>query len=170
MHDPEWQQGVLWGKPRPGHYEGQVMYHIADVLANVDRIARTEEERRILRLIALIHDSFKYRVDTSKPRTGPNHHAYLARKFAERYIDNPALLELIELHDEAYNSWRLGALKDRWRDAEERANRLIARLGPLVPLYIQFFRADNHTASKRRDPLTWFEHLLRRNGIDIPPE
>ena len=34
--DPEWQQGVLWGEPRPGHNEGQVMYHIADVLTNVD--------------------------------------------------------------------------------------------------------------------------------------
>ncbi|MGZ3629369.1 MAG: hypothetical protein ACXVDN_17110 [Ktedonobacteraceae bacterium] len=25
--DVAWQQGALWGEPRPGHSEGQVMYH-----------------------------------------------------------------------------------------------------------------------------------------------
>ena len=34
--DPEWQRGVLWGTPRPGHPEGQVVHHIEDVLQNVD--------------------------------------------------------------------------------------------------------------------------------------
>ena len=52
--DDEWKQGVMWGKPRPGHSEGQVSYHIAEVLANVDRLSRTEDERRALRLIALV--------------------------------------------------------------------------------------------------------------------
>ncbi len=35
--DPEWQEGIDWGKPRTGHLEGPVKYHIADVLANIDR-------------------------------------------------------------------------------------------------------------------------------------
>ena len=168
--DPEWQQGILWGKPRTGHLEGPVMYHIADVLANVDRHATTEEERHALRLIALIHDAFKYRVDPSKPKIGENHHAFIARRFAERYIHDPALLEIIELHDEAYNSWRLGALRGKWDKAEDRADRLVARLGSSLPLYIRFFRCDNQTASKDRTPLVWFEQFLRRKGFDVPPE
>ena len=90
------------------------MHHIADVLANVERQATSPEERRALRLIALIHDTFKYRVDQSRPKTGPNHHAAIARAFAERYIDDPALLDIIELHDEAYNSWLAGARNGRW--------------------------------------------------------
>jgi hypothetical protein len=112
--DVAWQQGVLWGEPRPGHSEGQVMYHIAEVLANIDHLARTDEERRDLRLIALIHDTFKYRVDPTKPRVGNNHHATIARQFAERYIDDAAILDIIELHDEAFNAWRLGASKGRF--------------------------------------------------------
>jgi HD domain len=168
--DEDWTEGAEWGKPRPGHSEGLVMYHIADVLANIDRIATTPEERRNLRLIALIHDSFKYRVDPSKPKTGANHHAFIARKFAERYIDDPALLEIIELHDEAYNSWRSGASKGKWEQAEERASRLVVRLGPSLPLYMRFFRADNATDSKEDDSLVWFEQFLRREGIDVLPE
>ena len=172
--DPEWREGITWGKPRPGHSEGQVRYHIAEVLANVDRHATTSEERRALRLIALIHDTFKYRVDTSRPRTGQNHHATLARRFAERYVDDPAILEVIELHDEAYNSWRRGAQNGRWDRAEARAarlvTRLVTRLGALLPLYIRFFRADNQTGSKDRASLLWFEQLLRESGFEIPPE
>jgi hypothetical protein len=32
--------------------------------------------------------------------TGENHHAMIARRFAERYVDDPKLLDVIELHDE----------------------------------------------------------------------
>jgi HD domain len=164
--DNEWQQGVSWGEPRPGHSEGQVMYHIAEMLENVDRLARGDEERRALRLIALIHDTFKYRVDFSKPRVGNNHHAVIARKFAERYIEDPAILEIIELHDEAFNSWRLGAFRGRWDEAEARASRLVAWLGSFLLLYVQFYGADNQTNSKEQDSLAWFEGLLRSNGFD----
>jgi hypothetical protein len=168
--DPEWRAGIVWGTPRPGHSEGQVRYHIAEVLANVDRQANTPAERRTLRLVALIHDTFKYRVDPSRPRTGGNHHGALARQFAERYIDDPTVLEIIELHDEAYNSWRLGIRAGQWDKAEARATRLITRLGARWPLYLRFFRADNHTGSKDRDSLIWFEELLRERGLDVPPD
>jgi hypothetical protein len=166
--DPEWQEGVAWGWPRPGHHEGQVMYHIADVLANVDRFASTAEERRKLRLIALIHDTLKYQVNQSLPMGG-NRHAAIARRFAERYIDDPALLDIIELHDEAFNSWRAGASRGHWDKAEARVNRLIERLGPSLPLYVRFYRADNQTSSKRPDSLLWFEHYLRERGYNVPP-
>jgi len=168
--DPEWKKGALWGKPRPGHSEGQVISHIAEVLANIDRLASSDEERRDLRFIALIHDTFKYRVDPTKPKVGENHHAKIARRFADRYLDDMVLLEIIELHDEAFNSWRLGALKGRWSEAEARADRLIARLGKSLPLYVRFFRADNQTVSKEQDSLDWFEQLLRKKGVTVPTE
>src|SRR6266700_5235887 len=100
--DPAWQEGVLWGIPRTGHLEGAIKYHIADVLANLDRQCLNDEERHFLRLVVLVHDTFKYQVDETRPRIGKNHHAYIARKFAERYVDDPVLLDIIELHDEAY--------------------------------------------------------------------
>ncbi|SRR5579885_1582552 len=66
--NPEWQKGAAWGHSRPGHPEGQVAYHIAEVLENVNRHATSAEERTDLRLIALIPDTFKYRVNPDKPK------------------------------------------------------------------------------------------------------
>ena len=166
--DPEWQQGAQWGVPRSGHPEGKVIYHLAEVLANVNRHATSPEERVDLRLIALMHDTFKYRVDSAKPKSGENHHAMLARRFAERFIEDRTLLDIIELHDEAYNSWQLGARKRKWAAAEERAGRLVARLGAAVPLYVQFFRCDNQTGSKSSASLEWFEGFLPARGYQLP--
>ncbi len=89
------------------------------MLRNVEREAPCPEERGRLRLAALIHDTFKYAVDASRARTGENHHGARARRFAERYLEDPALLELLELHDEAYDSWLAGQ-RDPQRGEEER--------------------------------------------------
>lgn len=166
--DPVWQEGAAWGTPRSGHPEGQVIYHIAEVLANVDRHATSAEERANLRLIALVHDSLKYRVDPDKQKTGENHHAMLARRFAERYLEDPALLDIIELHDEAYNSWKLGARKHKWEAAEARADRLLARLGDALALYVRFSRCDNETGSKSGASLDWFENFAQQRGFQVP--
>jgi hypothetical protein len=166
--DPAWQEGIEWGKPRFGHMEGPIKYHIAEVLANIDQQCPVEEERRALRLITLIHDTFKYCVNDLKPKIGTNHHAYIARKFAEHYIDDPKLLEIIELHDEAYNSWLLGAYKDRWHHAEERADALVHRLGASLSLYLCFFHADSETESKDQAPIRWFEQFLQQKGYALP--
>lgn len=168
--DPVWQKGAVWGRPRPGHPEGQVRYHLVEVLANVERYATSPEERRDLRLIALIHDTLKYQVDPYQPRTGEYHHGMLARRFAERYLQDEALLEVIELHDEAYNSWCMGSRKRRWNAAEERAGLLIDRLGAQMALYLRFLRCDNETGSKQPDSVKWFIELVRGRGIELPPD
>ncbi len=162
--DSSWQQGVAWGKPRFGHLEGAVKFHIADVLANIERQHPPLEERHQLRLIALIHDTFKYRVNDLKPKMGNNHHAHIARIFAEKYLDDSVLLDIIELHDEAYNSWRMGHYRNRWEHAEERVTNLINRLGPSLPLYVHFFLADSQTDSKDKAPVLWFTQLLETRG------
>ena len=133
--------------------------HIAEVLRNIDEGKPTSEDRTRLRLIALVHDTFKFKVDRSRPNVGTNHHAWLARNWSEQYIVDRDILDIIELHDEAYNSWSMGAHKGKWEKAEGRARNLIDRLGPRLPLYLQFYRADNKTDSKRQDPLLWFEKL-----------
>lgn len=166
--DPEWQEGVVWGEPRSGHLEGAVMYHIADVLRNIDAQCMTAEAHRELRLIALVHDTFKYRVDEARPKIGMNHHAHIARAFAERYISDPVLLDIIELHDEAYNCWRLGNHRGKWERVEERMAYLLQRLGPSLPLYLRFFYADSRTESKDPAPIAWFEQYLLAKGYSLP--
>ncbi len=158
--DPEWQEGAAWGDPRPGHPEGAVVLHIEEVLANVDEVALDPGDRERLRFVALIHDTFKHRVDRDQPREGANHHAVIARRFASRYSDDVELLEIIELHDEAFNAWVKGDRGGKWDAAEARARRLLDRLASSADFYVRFYRADNRTGSKDQAPLEWFEALL----------
>ena len=158
--DPEWQEGAAWGDPRPGHPEGAVVAHIEEVLANVDEVALDCRDRERLRFVALIHDTFKHRVDRDQPREGANHHAGIARQFATRYSDDAELLEVIELHDEAFNAWVKGEHGGKWDAAGARARRLLDRLATSVDFYVRFYRADNRTGSKDQAPLEWFEGLV----------
>jgi HD domain len=157
--DERWRAGAAWGWPRPGHPEGDVATHVRDVLDNLDRLGLAPDARRKLRLVALLHDAFKREVNRARPRTGDNHHAVIARRFAEGLTDDEDVLELIELHDEAYNAWLIGRRRGDWARAERRARDLIDRLGDRIGLYLAFFRADNATGDKDREPLRWFEAL-----------
>lgn len=163
--DPAWAAGSLWGAPRPGHPEGTVALHIGDVLANVDRIAPPPDpDRERLRFIAIVHDSFKAQVDRTRPKTGGNQHGRIARRFAERYTDDRAALEVIELHDDAYLAWRGGHCSGDWETAVAQACDLIRRLGPNYGLYMRFYEADNEVAGKDNEHRHWFAALAR----DLP--
>ncbi len=156
--DPEWIAGAAWGTPRPGHPEGSVASHVAAVLANVDRFAGSPQERAKLRFIAIVHDACKHLVDESRPREGANHHALLARRLAERFTDDREILEIIELHDEAFNAWRAFS-QGREKRAMERVRALVDRLGPALPLFWKFFQADNALPGKSEEPTAWFERV-----------
>jgi hypothetical protein len=169
--DPAWQEGARWGEPRPGHLEGSVASHIAEVLSNVDRYALDQHDRARLRLVALVHDTFKYKVDQSRPKSGDNHHAMLARRFAEGYVEDPEVLDVIELHDEAYNSWAKGLRSGDWGTGEARARDLMRRLGNTLPFYLRFYRADNETDGKSQEPLEWFErHAAQAESVEGHPK
>ncbi|HWG56772.1 MAG TPA: hypothetical protein VNT58_09660 [Gaiellaceae bacterium] len=159
--DPAWQQGIEWGKARRGHPEGAVKHHIGHVLANVEREATSPEERRRLRLAALVHDSFKYRAPEGSARVGsPGHHGSLAAEFLARFVDDPELVEVVRWHDEGFAAW-MGLRRDRGR-AATRARALAERLGPALPLFLRFFRADNATEGKSPASVEWFERVVSR--------
>jgi hypothetical protein len=141
---PDWREGVEYGSSRRGHPEGAVKFHIADVLLNVDRFFVDSPDRGTLRLISLVHDTFKYRVDTDQPRFGENHHAMIARRFAESFISDTFVLDVIELHN-----------------ASRRALALLDRLGSNLALYLAFYRCDNATAGKEQNCYEWFEQFVR---------
>jgi hypothetical protein len=86
----------------------------------------------------------------------------IARRFVAALTSDRDVLEITELHDEAFNAWSVGSRRGDWGAAEERAARLIRRLGRRLHLYLAFYRADNASGDKRREPLTWFEGLVRR--------
>ena len=161
-NDPEFITGASYGKPRNGHPEGEVIYHIAEVLKNVD-LYSNEGSREDLRLLAILHDTFKHKVDKSKPKSGENHHGAIARRFAERYTSDLRILEILELHDDAYNAWCKGDRDKNWKAAESRADKLVSRLGDNLGLYFDFYRCDNETGDKSQECLKWFYELYLNN-------
>ena len=159
--DPAWQTGMIWGVPRPGHPEGPVLWHVRDVLDNVQALYGDSPERPRLRLIALLHDAFKYKVDRTAPRGPANTHEVFARRFAERYLDDPAVLEVIELHDAAYKAYRLLERTGNEEEAQRRARALIERLGSHLGLFLMFYECDNRTGDKGTAHYEWFLAICR---------
>jgi len=156
----EFRTGCLYGKPRSGHPEGQIIFHIREVLANVEKYS-TKNDREKLRVISLIHDTFKYKVNQNIPKIEENNHGMIARRFIEKYTQNQEILEITELHDEAFNSWKFGERKNNWNSAVQRAEKLIARLDNSLCLYLMFYKCDNLTGDKSRINYDWFENLAR---------
>jgi hypothetical protein len=159
LTDPDLLTGLAWGKPRPGHPEGEVLSHVREVLDNVDKVSPEKGEvRSKLRFIAIVHDSLKYQVDRSRPRFGENHHAMKARRVAERYTEDKDILDIIELHDEAYNAWQTSVRRGRPDVGRRRAIQLIERLGDNIDLFLLFYLCD-HTEGKNDDDMKWFKEV-----------
>lgn len=166
LREPEFLRGLMWGKPRYGHPEGKILYHIREVLNNVDKLDVTPQQREQLRLITFVHDTFKHLEDKNTyPRDWSKHHAVYARKFAEKYIDDEQLLKLIELHDEAYYSWRLTHQYSKVEEGKQRLVNLLENLNGNLQLYYLFFKCDTRTGDKNQAPLKWFEKTI--SGIEI---
>ena len=162
---PEFRRGLLWGVPRYGHPEGEVYKHVNEVNLNIDRLPVDADTRARLRLISLVHDTFTYLEDKGPQRDWSKHHGMLGRRFLEKYSDDEVVLDIVELHDEAYYCWRTISLFNLADDGERRLRRLLSRLGDSLLLYYLFFKCDTLTGDKIGAPLFWFEKNIP--GIDL---
>jgi hypothetical protein len=160
--DPVLTEGLAWGKPRPGHPEGTVGAHVADLLETIDRWGETGTRREELRFLALVHDSLKHSVQSWRPRVGENHHAMRARRFAERYTDDERLLATIEQHDRPYSLWRKA--RRRGRLDEDAFTHMIDRI-PDMDLFLRFVELDGSTEGKKAEPIRWLKDELSRRGV-----
>jgi hypothetical protein len=165
LQDDAFVKGLYWGVPRYGHPEGEIFKHIVEVLANIDRLPISAEDRAALRLITFSHDTFKYKEDKSFPRDWSKHHGVLARQFMEQFMDDTTILDIIELHDEAYYCWRSIHLYHKAHEGEQRLSQLLSRLGDGLQLFYLFFKCDTLTGDKNLAPLKWFEQTIK--GIEL---
>ena len=155
LETPELQAGLAWGSPRWGHPEGSVRAHVAALLA---LIGDDDPLRDDLRVLALTHDAFKAAVRPGERWSRDNDHAVLARRFAERFIDDERVLAALELHDEPYWIWRnAGAPKDGLVPLLDRV--------PDVELFARFVELDASTEGKDLSFLWWFRRELAVAGL-----
>jgi hypothetical protein len=159
--DPVLLEGLAWGEPREGHPEGDVGEHVSHLLGTIERWRVSEPLRSELRLLALLHDALKYRVQPWKPKTGENHHAARARRFAERYTDDERLLAAIEHHDRPYAIWR--RVKRTGKPQDEAVDEMLARI-PDPELFLGFVELDGSTEGKNPEPIRWLKDELARRG------
>ena len=160
--DPVLREGLKWGRPRRGHPEGTVGAHVADLLETIERWGETGRRREELRFLALVHDALKYQVQHWRLKTGENHHAMRARRFAERYTDDERLLATIEQHDRPYNLWRKA--RRRGRPDDEAFGEMLAGI-PDLDLFLRFVELDGSTEGKSREPIEWLRAELARRGV-----
>ena len=160
---PEFRKGLLWGEPRFGHPEGKVALHVREVLDNIEILPNlSRENRNRLRLIAIVHDTFKHAESRSRPRDWTKRHGLLARQFMEGYTSDAVVLDVIETHDDAYYKW----LAQRRRPSpHSQLDSLLSRVGHCLQLYYLFFKCDTQTGDKIQAPLRWFEQVAE--GIEV---
>jgi hypothetical protein len=160
--DPVLQEGLAWGEPRRGHPEGTVGAHVADLLATIERWGESGRRREELRVLALVHDSLKNRVQNWRPKTGENHHAMRARRFAERYVRDERLLATIELHDRPYSLWR--KMRRRGHTDDHAFTEMVDRI-PDLDLFVRFVELDGSTEGKNHEPIRWLKAELAQRGV-----
>jgi hypothetical protein len=165
IEDELFIKGLLWGRPRYGHPEGQIALHVREVMDNIEQLSISDEMRNRLRIIALAHDTFKFKEVRTFPRDWSKHHGMLAKNYLANYIDDPVILDILELHDEAFYCWRMIHLYHKPIKGQQRLEKLLYRLGEHMQLYYLFFKCDTQTGDKTQAPLYWFETSIP--GIQV---
>lgn len=165
INHPDFMKGLFWGQPRYGHPEGKIIYHIAEVLKNIDQLNINLHTGQQLRLIAFLHDTFKYLEDTKRPRDWSRHHSILALNFAKQFIEDEVVLKIIEHHDEAFYSWRMQYVFNKIVEGEKRIEKLKKNMGDDLQIFYLFFKCDTRTGDKNQKPLNWFEATIQNIEI-----
>lgn len=163
--DPRLLENLAWGEPRTGHPEGSIAAHVDDLLRTLEAWDEPADRRAQLRFITLVHDSFKADVVEKLPKIGRNHHADRARRFAERYTDDPAVLSTIQHHDRPYALWR--KMKRKGALDERGFTKMIEEI-PDLGLFVRFVELDGSTEGKNPEPIHWLRDELDRRGCELP--
>jgi hypothetical protein len=153
--DPGYQRNLDWGEERPGHPEGTIRAHIAEVERNLEtlRPKLSDVEYWKLKVLVHVHDTFKREARPGAAIAAPESHASLARAFLARHCDEGDLLAIVQYHDEPYALWR--RFKAKGRIDEERLGVLLAAIEDW-DLFLAFSIIDGCTPGKSREPLHWW--------------
>lgn len=92
-------------------------------------------------------------------KSATNTHGYFAGRFAERYVSDAGVLDVIELHDSAFKGHRPIVHHGDFAGPEQRARHPIARSGDRLGLYRKFHLCDNRTGDKGIDHYVWIRRL-----------
>jgi hypothetical protein len=152
--DPRYQRNLDWGESRPGHPEGTVRAHIAEIEPNLERLRHklSDSDASKLRLLIHTHDSFKAESKQGVPITDPASHASLARAYLAEFCEDSDLLAMVQFHDEPFALWRQVQSKGSY--SQQRMDSLLRNIHDWN-LFLAFNIIDGCTPGKSREPLVW---------------
>ncbi len=148
-----------WGEARPGHPEGTVRAHIAELEQNLEQLRHRVNEVDYWKLKILIHthDSFKAESQPGVAITHPKSHASLARAFLEAYCCDPDLQAMVQFHDEPFALYRQIQFKGDYN--QDRFKALLQAIQDWN-LFLAFNIIDGCTEGKTREPLRWLFEVV----------
>jgi hypothetical protein len=153
--DSRYQRNLDWGEARPGHPEGTVRAHIAELEGNLETLRHklTETDYWRLRVLIHTHDTFKGEARPGVLIRSHNSHASLARAFLADFCDDADMLTIVQYHDEPFALWRQFASRGKFN--QERLNTLLTSIRDWN-LFLAFNIVDGCTEGKDRDNLRRF--------------
>jgi len=162
--DRRYIRNVEYGKPRSGHPEGKVKFHIAELEVNLEKLTPriSAEQYWKLKFLIHVHDSFKAEAVPDSPILSPNSHASLARKFASEFTDDEDLLNMIQFHDVNFALWKQFAVTGSYN-----MERLADQLNAIKDwdLFLLFLIIDGCTKGKDPEKLRWFIGEVRKYKV-----
>lgn len=161
--DPRYLKNIEYGKPRRGHPEGKVKYHIAELEQNLESMklkSISEEQYWKLKFLIHVHDAFKAEAMPDSPIIHPNSHASLARKFASEFTDDADLLNMIQYHDVNFALWKQFKATGSY-SVERFANLLEAIID--WELFLMFLILDGSTSGKDPAKTGWFINEVKKH-------
>jgi hypothetical protein len=162
VSDPRYLKNIEYGKPRRGHPEGKVRYHIAELEENLESMKLkgiSDEQYWKLKFLIHVHDAFKAEAVPNSPITHPNSRVSLARKFASEFTDDMDLLNMIQYHDLNFALWKQFSATAFYNS--ERFSDLLAAIIDW-DLFLMFLILDGSTSGKDPAKIGWFINEVRK--------
>ncbi len=162
LADPRYLRNIEYGEPRSGHPEGKVKFHIAELEANLEKLAPriSEEQYWKLQFLIHVHDTFKADAIPDSPIESPNSHASLAKEFASEFTDEADLLAMIQFHDLNFALRKQFAATGSYNVA--RFSRLLDTIMDW-DLFLMFLIIDGCTQGKDPEKVRWFIAEVRKH-------
>ena len=167
--DPHYLKNIEYGRPRSGHPEGKVKFHIAELEANLERLAPriSEEQYWKLKFLIHVHDAFKVDAIPNSPIESPTSHASLARKFAAEFTDDADLLNMIQFHDVNFALWKEYAATGSYDF--DRFSKLLETIFDW-DLFLMFLILDGSTTGKDSAKIHWFIQEVGKYRVTVVNE
>jgi len=153
------RQGSRFISKGIGHPEKNVGVHIKQILNFIDK-QKWGDYRRDLRLLALLHDLGKQRVEYSeKGHVIGKGHSLHSVDIAREFISDQMLQKIIGVHDKYIHFYK-DSFRGKFKEPKFRKTYYNQDMGTLI----RFNYADSN--NRERDPIIWFEDTLNSLGME----